>query len=344
MKIVKTKEWIRSHPMLHETLSFMLNKEPKIELLLKWMVRFPQVHCNFYLQHSSSAGLGSTYPRTVRVNLNNPRYFNEKLLWLKYYKYNEDPLVAKCYDKYLVREYVKECGYENILNDLYGVWHSIKEIPWDTLPEEYVLKVSNGCGRHVFKRAGESIDINTAILQLKYSVIRTKKFKVSADLFATRNKQLFICERLMHPNNMEEGVSDYKFYCFNGKPLYLLYIWDRKNGSYHETFKQINPDGTLIDRSDLRCKSEDKPIILPECYHEMLQVASKLSEPFPFVRVDLYNDHGKLIFGELTFTPAGSNVLAHVYKDDLSINAEGLEELGNLVNLEENQREKASRK
>ena len=36
---------------------------------------------------------------------------------------------------------------------------------------------------------------------------------------------------------------------------------------------------------------------------EMLRVAEKLSEPFPFVRVDLYEHDGKVVFGELTFTP-----------------------------------------
>ena len=36
----------------------------------------------------------------------------------------------------------------------------------------------------------------------------------------------------------------------------------------------------------------------------MLQLASVLSEDFPFVRVDLYEVGGKVYFGELTFTPS----------------------------------------
>jgi hypothetical protein len=38
----------------------------------------------------------------------------------------------------------------------------------------------------------------------------------------------------------------------------------------------------------------------------MMHVASQLSQGFDFVRVDLYNVDGKVYFGELTFTPAGS--------------------------------------
>ena len=35
----------------------------------------------------------------------------------------------------------------------------------------------------------------------------------------------------------------------------------------------------------------------------MLKVAEKLSEGFPYVRVDLYDVDGKVYFGELTFYP-----------------------------------------
>ena len=36
---------------------------------------------------------------------------------------------------------------------------------------------------------------------------------------------------------------------------------------------------------------------------EMLDIARKLSQPFPQVRVDLYQSEGKVYFGELTFFP-----------------------------------------
>ena len=35
----------------------------------------------------------------------------------------------------------------------------------------------------------------------------------------------------------------------------------------------------------------------------MLEIARKLSKPFPFVRVDLYQIKDKVYFGELTFYP-----------------------------------------
>jgi hypothetical protein len=43
------------------------------------------------------------------------------------------------------------------------------------------------------------------------------------------------------------------------------------------------------------------PVSLPG----MLKMASDLSRPFPFVRVDLYELDARPLFGELTFTPHG---------------------------------------
>ena len=43
-------------------------------------------------------------------NIKNPTTFDEKLWWLKLN--NRDSLLTLCTDKYMVREYVKNCGLE----------------------------------------------------------------------------------------------------------------------------------------------------------------------------------------------------------------------------------------
>ena len=42
----------------------------------------------------------------------------------------------------------------------------------------------------------------------------------------------------------------------------------------------------------------------PKKLEKMIEIASKISKGFPFVRVDLYDIKGKIYFGEMTFTPA----------------------------------------
>ena len=56
-----------------------------------------------------------------KLDLKNPKYFNEKLMWLKLKKYANNPLVSQCADKYAVREYIEQCGLGHIINDLIGV-------------------------------------------------------------------------------------------------------------------------------------------------------------------------------------------------------------------------------
>ena len=43
--------------------------------------------------------------------------------------------------------------------------------------------------------------------------------------------------------------------------------------------------------------------VKPECLEEMKELARKLAEGFPFVRVDFYQVNGKVYLGEMTFTP-----------------------------------------
>ena len=235
------------------------------------------------------------------VNIDEPIYFSEKMLWLKYFLYNDSPLIAQCYNKYEVREYVKSKKLEYILNDLYGVWTEIDDIPWNDLPEEYVMKISNGYAGHVFKRKEESFNLKKAIKTLK----NTKKkynyfYAITGDLFVGNTKQYIIGERRLHSNLGYKAPEDYKFYCFNGVPKYIEFMYDREGGSiYNEVFVDLK----LNDRHDLEGDAGIGSFTPPVCLSEMMQIAKVLSADFPFVRVDLYVENNQPIFGELTFTP-----------------------------------------
>lgn len=81
-----------------------------------------------------------------KLDLKNPKLFNEKLMWLKLNRYANDPLVWKCVDKFAVRSYVKKCGIEEILNELYGVYSKAKDIEWNKFPDKFAIKCNHGCG------------------------------------------------------------------------------------------------------------------------------------------------------------------------------------------------------
>lgn len=255
----------------------------------------PQKNANAQLKRQN-------VPYESSVDLQNPTSFFDKMQWLKYNIYNKSSTVAKCYNKYTVREYLKEKGCEQYLNELYGVWDSLDNVPWDTLPDEFVMKVSNGYSNHVFKRKSEEFDVNKAIKTLKKSAAFTRSFfKISGDMFAYITPQKIICEKLLHSMEGYKVPTDYKFYCFHGEPKYILVLWDRygSSGKYNEVFVDID----LKDRHELEGEASEQTYEWPSCLKEMIEAARKLSADFPFVRVDFYEENGYPVFGELTFTP-----------------------------------------
>lgn len=75
-----------------------------------------------------------------RLNLKEPKTFNEKIMWLKLNTYYKNPVITQCVDKYRVREYIENKGYKRILNELIGVYDNANQIEWDKLPNKFVLK------------------------------------------------------------------------------------------------------------------------------------------------------------------------------------------------------------
>lgn len=69
-----------------------------------------------------------------------------------------------------------------------------------------------------------------------------------------------------------------------------------------------------------------KNVKKPEVLEELLNVAAKLSQDFPYVRVDLYISNNQIYFGELTFRPYGGFMKFVPESFDL--------EMGNLLILE----------
>lgn len=102
-----------------------------------------------------------------KLDLKNPKTLNEKILWLKLNTYYRNPLVIQCADKYLVREYVSNCGLGQILVPLIGVWEDPMQIPWDDLPEQFVLKWNFGAGMNIICTDKSKINKEIVIKQLK---------------------------------------------------------------------------------------------------------------------------------------------------------------------------------
>ncbi len=232
-------------------------------------------------------------------NLKTPVTFSEKLSWLKLYRYAEDPLVMQCADKWKVRDYVTQCGLGHMLVPLHGIFEKPEEIPWGDLPDKFVLKWNFGCGFNVLCEDKDNLDIPTTMRQLR-KWGRTPYWMDYAELQYRIPEKRILCEEFLETPAGEE-LLDFKFYCFHGKPLAILVIARPAGREKAAVF--MSPQWEFVSDISARYRESFLPE-RPESLGEMLMAAEKLSSPFPFVRVDFYEQKGKPFFGELTFTPA----------------------------------------
>lgn len=232
-----------------------------------------------------------------RFDLQNPITFNEKIQWLKLFGNIER--YTDLTDKLKVRSYVGSRIGEQYLVPLLGVWDNFQDINFKVLPKKFMLKCNHGCEmntvinnqslygiRLIKKEFEEWLNINFAFFngfELQYKNICPKLF---AEQYIENNK---------------DNLDDYKVWCFNGIPKYIMYMTNRNNELQELLFDTEWNKQFFIPNNKKQKPTIDKPDNLSE----ILNISATLSEGIPFVRIDLYRlNDGTIKFGEMTFTPA----------------------------------------
>lgn len=231
------------------------------------------------------------------LNLKNPKTFNEKIQWLKLYEWPNNPIAIKCGDKYTVREYIEEKGLGEYLNDLLFVWESVDDIDWDKLPKQFALKCTHGCGYNIICEDKSKLDISAAKKQLN-KWMKEDFGLFNAEPHYSKMKPRIICEKFLGGE-----ITDYKFYCFHGKVEFMYIAYGFGHG-INETIAFFDKHGNKAPY-----KRTDYPMfedaVLPENFEKMKELSEILCQDVPFVRVDWFEENGKVYFGELTYTPCG---------------------------------------
>lgn len=235
-----------------------------------------------------------------KLDLKNPVDLNEKIQWLKVYY--RDPRYVNCADKYLVREYVKQQNHEDILNELYGVYDMADEIKFNQLPNEFVLKATHSSGRNIICNDKSNLNIEETKIRIK-KWLNEKHGLATGETHYLHIKPRIIAEKYI---GNDDGTLplDYKIFCFNGRPHCVVVYSDRDKVTLETKRSCFNFNWEPLDLIAKEYYTDPSGFKRPETLDYMYEVAKNLSRPFPFVRVDLYEYKGKVIFGELTFTPA----------------------------------------
>lgn len=231
-----------------------------------------------------------------KLDLDNPKTFNEKLQWLKLYDHND--LYTTLVDKRLVKDYVRKIVGEEFIIPTIAVWNSVEEIDIEKLPNQFVLKTNHSGGNTgvIICKDKNTFDIKKAKEKLERS-LRSDLFMISRE-WPYKNVQRCIIAEPYLEDSITGELRDYKFFCFDGVPKALFVATERQKRD-EPCFDFYDID---FNHLDLKCSHPlaDTPPEKPYSYEKMLDLSRKLSKGFPHVRVDLYEVNGKPYFGEMT--------------------------------------------
>lgn len=277
------------------------NRELRLKLIYTFTKRIPDVP---YLKLVYRVKTGQ------KLDLKNPKGFNEKLNWLKLNHIH--PEYELLVDKYLVRDYIKEKLGEEYLFPILGKWETFEEIDFDNLPEKFVLKCNHDSGSVKIIKKSENLDYE-GLKKFFDGRIKRNPYYDGREYPYKNVKPLIIAEQFMQESFDSDELRDYKFYCFNGEPKFL-YLSQGLSHHDEARISFVTLDWEIAPFRRLDFTGFDELPQKPSKFEEMIEICRKLTSGMEFVRLDLYEINGRIYFGEFTFFPSGGYTL--LYPDE----------------------------
>lgn len=233
-----------------------------------------------------------------KLDIDNPKTFNEKLQWLKLY--DRRPEYTTMVDKYEAKKYVSSIiGDEYIIPTL-GVYDSFDEIDFDSLPNQFVLKCTHDSGGLVVCTDKSKLDLKSAKNKINKCLKRNYYYQCREWPYKDIKPRIIV-EKYMD-NNSNDGLIDYKFYCFDGE-VKCLYVSQGLEDHSTARISFLTPDWQFAPYKRIDFKGFETLPQKPKHYDKMLEIAQQLSAGHCFLRVDLYETNNQIYFSELTFSP-----------------------------------------
>lgn len=242
-------------------------------------------------------------------NLMNPTDLNEALMKLSV-KHQKDSnvrnLIVEYADKYKVREYIEKMGYGHTLNELYGVYTDVDDIDLDSLPGQFVMKMNNASGRNFICLDKNEVNWENVKSQFR-EWLQDDSFGMSSGEWHYSLMQPMIVVEKYLSNLGESMLIDYKFNVIGGKVYSCFVGYNRNPNDPHGDvcFDDYDKDWNLTENILPEWHKNRRLISKPENYDKMVKMAEDLCKEIEYVRFDVYEIDGKILFGEMTFTPQG---------------------------------------
>ena len=248
----------------------------------------------------------------VELNISAPITFYEKINYIKLFY--DNPLMEKYVDKIQVKQLLEEAGYVDKCAKLLAIFKNVNELEnyiKDNNQKSFVVKLNHTSGDVYFfndgkwrDKHGEKIDKRVVYANLKYG-LKSNYYYCSFEKPYKNIDPRILCEEYL-PSMNNKGLDEYKFFCNYGNIKMINVVYGRQSNS---KIAECFTDSNLISlgaTQDLKILSDDD-VVAPKCFDDMKKFASKMSEQFPILRVDLMTDGVKFYFCEFTFFDCGGN-------------------------------------
>jgi len=231
-----------------------------------------------------------------KLNLREPKGFNEKLQWLKLYF--RDDAYKKLVDKYEVKSYIHDHYPEIRLINTLGIWNNAEDVDYNSLPNQFVVKCTHDSGSTIICQRKQEFDAAKSREMLKTS-LKKDMYKYGREWVYKGISPRIIAEEYVHDDNSAE-LKDYKFLCFGGKVKCCFVGSDRfSEKGLHTSY--FDRDWNPLPFTRHYPRRDDIP--KPGKLEQMIELAERMSKDIPFVRIDFYIINDEIYFGEYTFFP-----------------------------------------
>ncbi len=161
-----------------------------------------------------------------------------------------------------------------------------------------MVKCNHGCGYNIICNDKSKLDIKDAVKKLD-KWMKSDYWKEYCEVQYKKVKKRITVEEFLG-----DDIENYRFFCFNGVPK-VIHVSTAVGDEKFIDFFDTNWQHMDVHRTDRGGRKDWQNIRKPAHLSQMIEIAAKLSEDFPFVRVDLYDLPDQVYFSELTFVPSG---------------------------------------
>lgn len=226
-------------------------------------------------------------------NLRRPDTFSEKIVHRMLY--DRDPRIPPLVDKIAAKQQMASRFGADFVIPTLATFDSETQVDFAALPYPCVIKPNHASGFNLYltQRPTDEMKVRRELGRL----LRYRHHRAAEEWAYSQVAPRLLMEPFIAGG--EHGLIDYKFHTFAGRVFAIQVDLDRythHSRCFYNPAWQAMPFSLLYPRPTYSVPP-------PATLGLMIRRAELIGEGFSYVRVDLYEVHGTVKFGEATFYP-----------------------------------------